>query len=169
MSLWRGNHDTRSDFTPWLGRRKQRFRPVVKMKRKVGQGGKLIWKKKKRRKIGRNVAQLASSNSSILRHLSDFTETFRSLSAVIDGSRGVFSLSPEVKAQHPLTHALCGFVIKIHWAFGKDCKSPRSFSNISCLPQSKGAGRNHHVCGEFERWLGCYGLPFRAVYSPRLI
>lgn len=30
------------------------------------------------------------------------------------------SLSPEVKVQHLLTHALCGFVIWIHWAFRKD-------------------------------------------------
>lgn len=96
-------------------------------------------------------AQLASSDFSILKHLNDFTEILSSLGAVIDGSQGVFSLSPEVKAQHPLTHALCGFVIKIHWAFGKDCKSQHSFSNISCLLQSKRAECNHHVCGEFER------------------
>lgn len=96
------------------------------------------------------MAQLASIFS-ILRHLSNFAELFRSLGAGIDGSRGMFSLSPEVKAQHPLTQALCGFVMKIHWAFGKDCKSWRSFSNISCLLPSKRAERNHHVCGEFER------------------
>lgn len=98
-----------------------------------------------------NMAQLAASIFSILRHPNNFPELFCSLGAGIDGSRGMFSLSPEVKAQHPLTQALCGFVMKIHWAFGKDCKSRRSFSNISCLLPSKRAERNHHVCGEFER------------------
>lgn len=80
------------------------------------------------------MAQLASSIFSILRHRSNFAELFRSLGVGFDGSRGMFSLSPEVKAQHPLTQALCGFVMKIHWAFGKDCKSQHSFSisHVSC-------------------------------------
>lgn len=97
------------------------------------------------------MAQLAASIFSTLRHLSNFAEILSFLSASIDGSRGMFSLSPEVKAQHPLTQALCGFVMKIHWAFGKDGKSRPSFSNISRLLPSKRAERNHHVCGEFER------------------
>lgn len=96
-------------------------------------------------------APLAFSIFSIFRHLSNFTEILSSLGAGIDESRGMFSLSPAVKAQHPLAHALCGFVMKIHWAFGKDRKSWRSFSNISHLLPSNRAERNHLVCGEFER------------------
>lgn len=155
----------------WLDRRKQRFRPVVKMKRKVGQGGKLIlfyFFFKKEVKDERGTAPFLQ--------LLDI-KTSQQFQWNIPLSqrrywwitRCVFIVAWSKSAAPSHSHALRGFVIKIHWAFGKDCKSPRSFSNISCLLQSKGAGRNHHVCGEFERWLGCYGLPFRAVYSLRLI
>lgn len=41
-------------------------------------------------------------------------------------------MSPEVKAQRSLSHALCGFVIKMHWALKKTVNHGTAFP-ISCV------------------------------------
>lgn len=101
-------------------------------------------KKNERREMELRKAAQASSLSptllliltfffcGILRHLSNFPEIFSSLGAVIDVLRSLFSLQPGVKAQHPLTHTLSGFITEIRWAFEKTVNHGTVFP-ISCV------------------------------------